>query len=81
VNEIARIAFDVILANINKNVLLDEMSTYSKKLNLSGLIFLSGFYKSDIEDVISWAEECGLKHIQSETLNEWAVLKLQKTGY
>lgn len=78
VHEIAGTGFDVILANINKNVLLDEMSTYSKKLNLNGLIFLSGFYKSDIEDVISSAEGCGLKHMASETLNEWAVIKLQK---
>ncbi len=78
VHQIAREGFDVILANINKNVLLDEMSTYSKKLNPNGLIFLSGFYESDIEDVISCAEQSGLKHIAVETLNEWAVLKLQK---
>ena len=78
INEITASGFDIILANINKNVLLEEMNRYAEKLNSEGIIFLSGFYFDDIQELTEKASEYNLKQIHSETLNEWAHLKLQK---
>ena len=50
-------SFDVILANINRNILLDQIATYATVLNSKGSIFFSGFYESpDLEMIIA---ECG----------------------
>src|SRR5690606_20374736 len=43
--------FDVVLANINKNVLLDEIKIYQQYLNKDGLLLLSGFFTTDIDDL------------------------------
>ena len=47
--------FDVIIANINKNVLLGHLPSYSKCLNTNGILLLSGFFETDAEDLISAA--------------------------
>jgi ribosomal protein L11 methyltransferase len=47
--------FDVIIANINKNVLLGHLPSYSKCLNSNGILLLSGFFETDAEDLISAA--------------------------
>ena len=72
--------FDIILANIQRNVLLDDMSAYSKCLNKDGKIFLSGFYADDINAIKIRAEETGLKDAGFKTKNNWiahAFVKLQ----
>ena len=53
--------FDVLLANINKNVLLEEMNRYCKLLKQDGVLVLSGFYESDIDDLCKSAAQFGLK--------------------
>ena len=53
--EIKDKSFDVIIANINKNVLLGHLPSYSKCLNTSGILLLSGFFETDAEDLISAA--------------------------
>lgn len=47
--------FDIILANINKNILLNDIKSYVTTLNSGGELYLSGFYESDLEDI---CEEC-----------------------
>lgn len=69
-------AFDIIMANINKNVLLDEMEVYSRKLKPGGILLLSGFYHSDIKDLIPPAKKAGLVLLGQETRNDWSALKL-----
>jgi ribosomal protein L11 methyltransferase len=69
--------FDIILANINKNVLLSEMKIYTTYLNRGGLILLSGFYSSDIPDLISEASEYNLKELTRDERQTWACLSLQ----
>lgn len=70
--------FDIILANINKNILLMEMPYYSTYLLKGGLLLLSGFYESDIDDLLARAEKEGLVKV-SHTIHEtWATLLLQK---
>lgn len=70
--------FDIILANINKNVLLDEMSSYIDYLNANGTLLLSGFYKQDEEDMINAARNNQLELISKATRNNWCSLRFQK---
>jgi len=63
--------FDVILANINKNILLRDMGKYLETLVPGGRILLSGFYKEDLEDIREMAEKHGLVFAGSEVKNRW----------
>ena len=69
--------FDIILANINKNILLADLRKYVKKLQPGGLIFLSGFYKSDIADINAEAEQVGLKLKSKKEKNNWTALSYE----
>lgn len=68
--------FDIILANINKNVLLDEMELYSEYLYPGGQLLLSGFYTEDIPDLLNKAEPLGMKEVQRDERENWAALLL-----
>lgn len=70
--------FDIILANINKNVLLDEMEIYSGLLPSNGYLLLSGFYTEDIEDLLHAALPFGLEPVQKSSKDNWAALILKK---
>ncbi len=70
--------FDIILANINKNVLKVQIPIYTKLLKTTGFLLLSGFFNTDIEELEKHAFEHHLKLIQSFTKNNWAVMKLVK---
>ena len=63
--------FDLILANINKNVLLADIATYSKVLVPGGVIIFSGFYTHDLEDIKSEAEKSGLRYQFHKEKNKW----------
>ncbi|MEQ8423590.1 MAG: 50S ribosomal protein L11 methyltransferase, partial [Cyclobacteriaceae bacterium] len=69
--------FDVVLANINKNVLLHELPQYVAYLNENGFILLSGFYEKDIPDLMTRAHQYQLKHVSSDVREGWASLLLQ----
>ena len=70
--------FDIVLANINKNVLLAELEIYSRFLNKDGYLLLSGFYTRDIADLKKEAVEHGLKEQQWDERETWAALLLKK---
>ncbi|MBA4300090.1 ribosomal protein L11 methyltransferase [Algoriphagus alkaliphilus] len=70
--------FEIILANINKNVLLDEIQIYVGLLSPKGFLLLSGFYTEDIEDLIIAATPHGLVLQQKSSKDNWAALILQK---
>lgn len=70
--------FDIILANINKNVLLDEMKVYHNLLNAGGYLLLSGFYVSDINDLLAYAQKLKLVEVSRLDKETWASLLLQK---
>lgn len=70
--------FQVILANINKNVLLHDMQTFTDALEKEGKLLLSGFFESDVTDLVRKAESCGLRLHRKSEKNHWAVLELQK---
>jgi len=71
-------AYDLILANINKNVLLDEMEVYADKLSQGGKLLLSGFYDTDIADISQKAEENRLLAMGKKIRNQWTSLLFQK---
>jgi ribosomal protein L11 methyltransferase len=70
--------FDIILANINKNVLLQEIAQYAAYLKPSGLLLLSGFFEDDIKDLLTEAAKYKLKEVRRDAKENWASLLLQK---
>jgi ribosomal protein L11 methyltransferase len=71
-------AFDIVLANINKNVLLVEMEVYSRLVKQMGYLLLSGFYEYDIPDIERKANEFGLILKDKRVKDNWAALAMQK---
>jgi ribosomal protein L11 methyltransferase len=69
--------YDIILANINRNVLLENLEDYSR-LMAGGELLLSGFYKEDIPVIIDKAENSGFKFLTLKTKNRWVALKFKK---
>lgn len=63
--------FDVILANINRNILLKDMAHYVGRLNVNGLLIMSGFYQQDLSLIRQRAEELGLVLLQEKEENKW----------
>lgn len=78
INSIENDTFDVILANINKNILLKEISKYASHLNAGGTLLISGFFENDCADLITVAQKTGLQLKNQETKNEWAILSFTK---
>src|SRR5690606_35720741 len=70
--------FDIVLANINKNVLLDEMEVYAPLVKHEGYLLLSGFYEHDIQDIVDKAQAFGLSLKDQKSKSNWAALVLQK---
>jgi len=68
--------FDIILANINKNVLLAEIKTYQTYLPPNGLLLLSGFYTHDIDDLKAEASKYNLREVHRDEREHWASLLL-----
>ncbi len=66
--------FDIIIANINRNILLNDMPTFKKVLARNGTLIISGFYQSDEEILQNKAKELGLKLLAKKTENEWCCL-------
>jgi len=70
--------FDVVLANINRNVLLAEIPIYTDLIKLGGYLLVSGFYEQDAVDIERRATACGLQPVQGMTTNRWTSLVYQK---
>ncbi len=70
--------FDVILANINKNVLKSHMAFYCTKLKESGHLLLSGFFTTDNDELIYLAEKEGFNLVKSVNKENWSMLKFIK---
>ncbi len=70
--------FDIILANINKNVLKKDMSAYYQCLKKEGYLLLSGFFTTDVDELKQLALSIGFSFEKSYHKNEWAVIKLKK---
>jgi ribosomal protein L11 methyltransferase len=67
--------YDVIIANINRNVLLQDIEIYSKNLSNNGVLLLSGFYKEDIPIIDKKAQQNNLLLVKTLEKNNWVSLK------
>lgn len=70
--------YDVIIANINRNILLNDMDTYNQCLNKGGKLLLSGFYTQDIPFLEERTKDLGLTIQKTYTRNNWVGLQLNK---
>lgn len=70
--------YEVIIANINRNILLNDMAVYNECLEKNGILFLSGFYVEDIPYLIESCKQFGIELIDQLERNNWTSLKLIK---
>lgn len=70
--------YDIILANINKNILLSDIPVYAACLNHNGILLLSGFYKKDMAVIQNKGIKFSLKYIENIEKNAWVAVKLCK---
>lgn len=70
--------FDIVIANINKNVLIDEIPYYVELLKPGGNLLLSGFYEHDEEDIKKTTFQNNLSHLKTVTKDKWAAMVLVK---
>lgn len=71
--------FDLIMANINRNVLLEHIPWYQGKLQPGGTLLVSGFYEgTDLDIIRERAEECGLKYETFQSRNGWVSARFGK---
>ena len=70
--------YDVIIANINRNILLNDMQQYVACLNENGILFLSGFYTEDIPVISESCTPKGLTYVKQFERNNWVALKFKK---
>lgn len=71
--------YDTILANINRNILLDQMQRYSEVLKADGELYLSGFYEQpDLDIIMDQARKYGLKYIIHKKNSDWVAAKFIK---
>ncbi len=66
--------FDIVLANINRNILCENMPYYGKVLRAKGLLYCSGFYEADIEAIADCAAKNGFELKYSTLKDSWATL-------
>lgn len=72
INSIKESKYDIILANINKNIIINNISIYRDLLNTGGQLIISGFYDSDIVDIDMKAKVIKLELVSQKVKNSWA---------
>jgi ribosomal protein L11 methyltransferase len=76
---IPNVQFDIILANINRNILLDQMERYSEVLKSGGEIYFSGFYESpDLDIIKEEAAKYPLTYVSHKKTKDWVAAKFKK---
>lgn len=69
--------FDMVIANINRNILLADMKHYIARMNPGAELLMSGFYIDDIPVIREEAERNGLHFVHHREKNRWAAVKFQ----
>jgi ribosomal protein L11 methyltransferase len=70
--------YQVIFANIHKNVIINDLPAYVKVLQPEGRLYLSGFYRQDMPDIKAKAESLGLRETGFKENNNWVVYYFEK---
>jgi len=73
-----RNSYDVLLANINRNILLQDIPTYALCLHKEGLLFVSGFYMEDMPMIVGMAQNSGLEYVSHDSIDNWCCIKFVK---
>lgn len=71
--------YDLILANINRNILLEDIPHYAKHLAEKGILMISGFYSQDLDCLTKKCEENGLEMVKHQVMDNWVVAQYLKT--
>ena len=69
--------FDLVIANINRNILLEDMSQFKKAMNDTAMLILSGFYTEDVPLLEDKAQEYGLVRVHEDIKNNWCMLMFE----
>jgi len=67
--------YNVLIANINRNILLQDMEEYYKSLEIGGTLYLSGFYKEDLPLITETCNKLGLEFVENKEKNNWIAAK------
>ena len=67
--------FDVIIANINRNILLTDMPAYAACMHTGSELYMSGFYVEDIPAIREKAESLGMEFVHHREKNRWVAVK------
>jgi ribosomal protein L11 methyltransferase len=70
--------FDILLANINRNILLDQMDKYAESVETGGELYISGFYKEDVEILKQKANSLNFSYAKLKILDNWCAIKFLK---
>ncbi len=70
--------FDIVLANINRNILVRDMKSYSKAMHKGSVVFFSGFYVADLGIIAQEAKNVGLSYRRHLSKNEWVAAEFVK---
>ena len=77
-DKIPEIEFDVVLANINRNILIEQASDYNQALNFCGKLLISGILAEDIDMVEATFVDLGLTPVNHQSLGKWQMLEFVK---
>jgi ribosomal protein L11 methyltransferase len=77
-SHLANATYNVVIANINKNVLLHDMPIYFNALHESGVLYLSGFFETDVDELLQMAKSLGFTYTSKKVDGDWAMLLLKK---
>lgn len=69
--------YDVVIANINRNILLNDMEVYRKTMNNGGELYLSGFYVEDLPIIIEACNNLGFTFVENKEKNRWVAAKFK----
>jgi ribosomal protein L11 methyltransferase len=69
---------DIVIANINRNILLTDIPTYASVIKPRGLLALSGFYMDDLEIINRKVKEYGMQFIRNLSVNNWCASLYRK---
>lgn len=70
--------FDCVIANINRNILMEDMSSYVKYMHAGSEMFISGFYVEDMPILKEEAARLGLRYVDYAEDNRWAMMRFVK---
>lgn len=71
--------YEIIIANINRNILLQDLKVYQNCLQQGGMLLLSGFYKEDIEAIEKHCNSLHLNLLETKEKNNWVALRFKKS--